>query len=297
MGKHALVLGGGGPVGIAWESGLLAGLAEAGLDLSDAAFIVGTSAGSVVGAQLAMGRAPAALAEPFLSSDPAQQPSSPSQLLGSAPPDLSPFFQRMMQAMLGAIPAEQARADLGAWALQTKTITEHAFVGSFVQAIRDYPEGAWPDRFACTAVDAADGSFMLWNRESKVSLARAVASSCAVPGIFPPVTINGRRYMDGGMRSVNNADMAEGYGVVFVIAPAGAMAVPGMEALRRRMEEELETVRARGSRLELVGPDAASMAAFGVNLMDYTRRPAAAKAGYEQGKAAAANLQLLWRAA
>ena len=96
---------------------------------------------------------------------------------------------------------------------------------------------------------------------------------------------------------MNNADMAEGYGVVFVIAPAGAMAVPGMEAFRRRMEEELETVRASGSRLELVGPDAASMAAFGFNLMDYTRRPAAAKAGYEQGKAAAAKLQLLWSAA
>jgi NTE family protein len=298
MPKQALVLGGGGPVGIAWESGLLAGLAEAGLDLSQAGFIVGTSAGSVVGAQLAMGRAPSALAEPFLSADQAQQPPSPSQLLGSAPPDLATLIGKMQDAMSGAVPAEQARADIGAWALQVKTMSEDEFIASFGHAIRDYPEGAWPDRFACTAVDTADGSFMLWNRESGVSLARAVASSCSVPGIYPPVTIRGRRYMDGGMRSANNADIVKGYDVVLVVSPtAGAAASPMAELFLRRMQAELDTVRATGSRVELIAPDAASMGAFGLNLMDFTRRPAAAKAGFSQGKTAAAKLQPLWRAA
>ena len=98
MARRALVLGGGGPVGIAWESGMLAGLAEAGLDLSDADFILGTSAGSVVGAQLAMGRGPAGLASPFLSERASGQSSSPSELL-SNPPDLTVLVQKMAQAV------------------------------------------------------------------------------------------------------------------------------------------------------------------------------------------------------
>jgi NTE family protein len=298
MARHALVLGGGGPVGIAWESGLLAGLAEAGIDLSQSAFIVGTSAGSVVGAQLALGRAPAALAEPFLSDEHAGQSTSPSQSLGSNPPDLSLLMQKMQQAISNTGPAEQARAEIGAWALQVKTIDEDAFISGFGRAIRDCPEGAWPDRFACTAVDTADGSFAVWNRESGVNLARAVASSCSVPGIYPPVTIRGRRYMDGGMRSATNADIAKGYDVVFVVAPTAIPGGVGMaEALRLRLEAELETVRSGGSRVELIGPDAASLAAFGLNLMDYTRRPAAARAGLNQGRTVAAKLQAAWSGA
>src|SRR5579872_588518 len=298
MATRALVLGGGGPVGIAWESGFLTGLAEAGLDLSDANFILGTSAGSVVGSQLAMGRPAAALASPFLNERPDQQASSPSQLLGSSPPDLSVLIQKMTAAVSGSGPAERARADIGAWALQAQTMSEDAFIASFGQAIREYPEGSWPDRFACTAVDTADGAFAVWNKDSGVSLGQAVASSCSVPGIFPPVSIRGHRYMDGGMRSATNADMAKGYDVVFVLAltVSAAAASPMAEAFRRRLEAEFDVVRQGGSRVELILPDAASLEAFGLNLMDYRRRPAAAKAGLEQGRAQADKLQPLWRA-
>ncbi|HYL36472.1 MAG TPA: patatin-like phospholipase family protein [Bryobacteraceae bacterium] len=292
---RALVLGGGGPVGIAWEAGLLAGFSQAGLDLSQADFIVGTSAGSVVGAQVAMGGSITALADAIASEDPEHPPPSPSRSLGSGPPDLSVLIQKMHKAASSTDPPEQVRAELGAFALQAKTMSEDAFVTSFAPAIRDYPEGFWPDRFACTAVDTADGSFMLWNRDSHVGLARAVASSCCVPGIYPPVTINGRRYMDGGMKSAINADVAKGYNVVFVVAPTGTMAAPGMEGFRRRIEAELEIVRASGSRLEFIAPDAASMESFGLNLMDYRRRPAAAKAGLNQGRADAARLCGAWQ--
>lgn len=299
MATRALVLGGGGPVGIAWESGFLAGLAEAGLDLSDANFILGTSAGSVVGSQLAMGRPTTALASPFLSERPDQQAASPSQLLGSSPSDLSVLIQKMTAAVMGSGPAERARADIGAWALQAQTISEDAYVASFGQAIRDYPEGSWPDRFACTAVDTADGAFVVWNKDSGVSLGRAVASSCCVPGIFPPVTIRGHRYMDGGMRSATNADMAKGYDVVFVLAltVSAAAASPMAEAFRRQLKGELDAVRQGESRVELIYPDAACLEAFGLNLMDYRRRSAAAKAGLDQGRALAGKLQSLWRAA
>ena len=283
------------PVGIAWESGLLAGLAEAGLDLSNADLILGTSAGSVVGAQLAMGRPALGLAAPFLSES--HQPPSPSQSLGSAPPDLSGLITKMQEAISGTVPPEQARASIGAFALQATTMSEDAFVASFGHYIRDFPEGAWPEHsFSCTAVDTADGSFAVWNKASRVSLARAVASSCSVPGIFPPVTVNGHRYMDGGMRSATNADVANGYGIVFVVAvTAGSAATPMAELFRRRLESELDAVRTTGSRLELIAPDMPSLESFGMNLMDYRRRPAAAKAGLEQGRANAATLAKLWR--
>ncbi|HMD50148.1 MAG TPA: patatin-like phospholipase family protein, partial [Bryobacteraceae bacterium] len=130
MAKRALVLGGGGPVFVAWESGILAGLAEAGLDLSNADYILGTSAGSIVGSLLAIGRPPAALAEPFLGA-PAEQQTSPSQLLGSKPPDLTMLIQKMAQAAMGTVPPQQARADIGAWALQAETMSEETFIASF----------------------------------------------------------------------------------------------------------------------------------------------------------------------
>ena len=277
---------------------MLAGLAEAGLDLSDADFILGTSAGSVVGSQLAMGRPAAVLASPFLDERPDPQGSSPSQLLGSSPPDLSVLIQKMMAAVASPGPAEQARADIGAWALQAQTMSEDAYIASFGHAIRDYPEGSWPDRFACTAVDTADGAFVVWSRESGVGLGRAVASSCSVPGIFPPVTIRGHRYMDGGMRSATNADMAQGYDVVFVLAltVSAAAASPMAQAFRGRLDAELDAVRKTGSRVELILPDAPSLEAFGLNLMDYRRRPAAAQAGFDQGKSQAGELAFLWRA-
>jgi NTE family protein len=299
MPKRALVLGGGGPVFIAWESGMLAGLAESGLDLSDADFILGTSAGSVVGSQLAMGRSSAALSAPFLNAPEQQQVTSPSQLLGPAPPDLATLIQKMAQAALSTAPPEQARAELGVYALQSQTMPEQDFIRSFGHTIADYPENSWPDRFACTAVDTADGSFHVWNKDSKVSLARAVASSCSVPGIFPPVTVNGRRYMDGGMRSATNADVAKGCDIVFVFAlslPPSAPALPMIEALRRRLDNEIETLRASGSRVELILPDPASFEAFGLNMMDYRRRPASAAAGLARGRAIAKDLAPAWPA-
>jgi len=124
-----------------------------------------------------------------------------------------------------------------------------------------------------------------------------VASSCSVPGIFPPVTIKGRRYMDGGMRSATNADMVKDHDLVFVFALslASAAATPMTEAFRRRLEGELDVLRSTGSRVELVVPDPASLEAFGPNMMDYRRRPGAARAGFERGRTIAASLRESWQ--
>src|SRR5438067_5707543 len=244
---RALVLGGGGPIGVAWESGLLAALAEAGADVSDADFIVGTSAGSVVGSQLALGRRPREVYERQL---------APEELGRREQRNvhLSGVIAQFIKLYTSDRPAQELRAELGAFALQADTMSEDEWLAGFLP-IETLTGEAWPiRRFACTAIDTADGAFVVWDNDSNVPLSLAVASSCAVPGVFPPVTINGHRYMDGGMRSTTNADLARGYEKVLVV-PVTTAARPAVrpdltEARRKRFEAEIEGLRAAGSAVE-----------------------------------------------
>ncbi len=291
MPTRALVLGGGGPVGIAWETGLAAGLAQAGLELRDADFIVGTSAGSFVGAQLASGRDPQSLVAAQLAraggSRPAPENSAPAA-------DLTPLMQHMMKLYTSHDP-EQARRDVGAFSLQAKTIDEEAFIRTF-----GHMNDAWPaKRYACTAVDTATGAFQVWDNDSNVTLPRAVASSCSVPGIYPPITINGKRYMDGGMRSGTNADLAKGYERVIVVIVRGRP-VAGAEAMaelaEKRLEGEFAAIRESGGQVETIVPDEATVAAMGANLMNFAVRGPVVEAGVAQGKREAARLSAFWKA-
>jgi len=282
-------------VGIAWESGLLAGLAECGADLSTADLIAGTSAGSFVGAQLALGQSPAAMAAPFLND--AQQ-SYPTFTAQAAAPDLSGLVMKMMELFLGTRPAETVRAEIGSWALAAPSISEAEFIARFSPALGGQADGAWPPRaYACTAVDTADGSFHVWTKESAIGLARAVASSCAVPGVYPPISFRGRRYMDGGMKSPTNADIAKGHDLVLVVSVTSGAALPAAAAPFLRMfERELQQLRDSGSQVEVISPDALSAESFGPNLMDPARRPAAARNGVRQGKLEAARILDAWSA-
>jgi NTE family protein len=292
---RALVLGGGGPVGIAWESGLVAGLAQAGVDLGRADVTMGTSAGSFVGARLALGADPRTLADPIVAD---RIPGGERRPAGAAgpPADLSKLMQLMGEAQSGLRNPAEARAEIGAFALAAQTMDEAAFIESFGRSFSTLPVDAWPDRgFACTAVDAETGAFQFWTKDSGVGVVRAVASSCSVPGIYPPVTLNGRRYIDGGMRSATNADMAAGHDLVLVIAVRlGAAGGALGERIAARFDEEIESLKHGGSTVVVVTPDEASVEAFGVNLMDFRRRPDAARAGLAQGLAYAADLKALW---
>ncbi|MDP2214230.1 patatin-like phospholipase family protein [Phenylobacterium sp.] len=296
--SKALVLGGGGPVGIAWESGLIAGLAQAGVDLGAADFILGTSAGSFVGARLALGDPAAELAAPILAEAdrPRQAPAKSGDSLRPAGPDLTPLMKMMQEARSGARPAEAVRADIGAFALSAETVDEAAFIASFGRSFANLAEDAWPSQgFACTAVDAMTGAFQLWTKESGVGVTRAVASSCSVPGVYPPVTLQGRRYIDGGMRSSLNADMAKGHDLVILVQVRGGdSAGPAAEAMARQLDEEIAALTGSGAEVVLISPDAGSAAAMGINLMNFARRPDAVRAGLEQGRAEAARIAAVW---
>lgn len=296
MTTRALVLGGGGPVGVAWEFGLIAGLESEGVRLADADVFIGTSAGSIVGAALALGRPPAELL------------ATQHEIAAHPPPrgttdgafDLGPLIQQFIKLYTSDAPPQQLRAEIGAFALQAKTaMTEDEWLATFT-ASETFALDAWPDRpYMCTAVDTETGEFVTWSKDSGVPLVRAIASSCCVPGIFPPITIDGRRYIDGGMKSATNADLAAGYERVVVVSVTSGMerasAFPALaERAKKRMDAELAAITDAGGEHLLVAPDDASRAAMGTNIMDFKRRGEIADAGVAQGRRDAARLRAFW---
>jgi NTE family protein len=126
----------------------------------------------------------------------------------------------------------------------------------------------------------------LFDRTSGVSLVDAVAASCAVPGVWPPVTIGDARYIDGGIRTFTNLDLAAGYTRVLVIAP---MPDPALE-------KDAASIAEHG-RIEVITPDDAARAAFGTDPLVPTTRTPSGHAGFAQGRAAAQAVAGLWNGA
>ncbi len=284
------MLGGGGPVGIAWEIGLAAGLAENGIMLAKADRIIGTSAGSFVGASLASGRVPDSLLKSQIEQGERDRTArNPTATERPKAPDLMPLMRMMARRPeTGEVPRDLL-IELGRYALNAKTMPEENFVASFGGIAKDGT--AWPKGYGCTAVDAESGDFVLWNEASGVALGRAIASSCSVPGIFPPITIKGRRYVDGGMRSATNIDVVAGAARVLAVVVESGMTT---DAMRRRVRDEIAAIERMGGKVETIVPNAECIAVFGPNLMDASRRADVAKAGARQGKAEAERLRGFW---
>lgn len=276
MTETALVLGAGGITGIAWHLGLIIGLREAGVDLTGADLIVGTSAGSVTGALLASGL------------DPVRAQRLEARL-GAADPPMRPDWARGAEAFAllndGNRTPEEIRAGVGRLALAADVIAEDRYVDALSRRL---PDHEWPKRpLLITAVDTATGRPTAWDRRSGVPLNRAVAASCAVPCLFPPVTINGSRYMDGGVRSGTNADFASTAPRVVVLAPLAPVRMRGAPAA------EIDALRER-SRVILVAPDAETMAALGPNVFDTSRWEPATEAAHAQGRRIAPEVADVW---
>ncbi|MEU8774777.1 patatin-like phospholipase family protein [Streptomyces sp. NPDC048606] len=280
-GETALVLGGGGLTGIGWESGILYGLARAGVDLSGADLVVGTSAGSVVGAQLTSGLlGPRELYERQLG-DPA------GETVARFGPGL---LTRYAMAMARSRDAAGYRRRIGAMALACDTEADEAERREVLG--RRLVSHRWPDRrLVVTAVDAHSGELVAFDRHSGAGLVDAVAASCAVPGVWPPVTVDGRRFIDGGVRSPANADVASGYRRVVILAPMalGASMIPSASA-------QAERLRAEGARVLLITPGPQARKAFGRNVLDPARRDPAARAGLAQSELHVAEARRVWAA-
>jgi NTE family protein len=262
---------------------MLAGLAEAGVDATSADLIVGTSAGSVVSAQVAIGKT----LDELMAEQTGDGGPVPTQVEFD-PANVMAIFQKWSA---NTVMTTAACAEIGAMAIASRTPSLESWLETFAEVADD----DWPERpLLLTAVDADSGEFQTWDRSSGAPLHAAIASSCTVPGLFPVVPINGRRYMDGGVRSTTNADLASGYDAVLVIAPIGARQ-DGIDPLGKRLSEaEIEALTAEGSRADLVFPDAPSLEAMGINRMDATRRKVTAEAGARQGKELAARVADIW---
>jgi NTE family protein len=282
---RALVLGGGGAVGVGWQTGLLTGLREAGVDLAGATAIVGTSAGALVGALLSSGRdvtdALTSLAALGQSIDPD----------GLAAGDEA-FRSAISQASFDTDPRQALRA-IGRAAQEANTTAEDVYLGLF----GTLNGTAWPAGFRCTAIDTDTGDLVVWDQGSGVPLLNAVAASCAVPMLFPTVTVKGRDYMDGGILSHLNATAAPPTDVLVVLSchplgsqGAGVDSAPAFSDATA--DAELAQLR-ETRRVVAVEPDFSDIQAP-ANLMDPNFTIRALQIGKRQAEREAAAILAAW---
>ncbi|KQH78602.1 patatin [Mycobacterium gordonae] len=278
--RRALVLAGGGVAGIAWETGILRGIADesppAAQRLLESDVLVGTSAGSTVAAQITSGCSLQTLFDRQVAET-------------SAEMDPGVDIEAITELFLDALREPRAPGGdrttgrlkrIGGVALAVDTVPES--VRREVIAAR-LPSHEWPERAVrLVAVDTGTGELVVFDRDSGVGLVDAVAASCAVPGAWPPVTIAGRRYMDGGVHSTVNVGVADDCDVAVVLVPAGADAPspfgPGPAA----------EIAAFAGKTFSVFADDGSLAAFGANPLDPRCRIGSAQAGRVQGRREAA---------
>ena len=279
MGGRALVCGGGGVTGIAWTFGMLAGLAEAGVDLTGADVVIGTSAGSFVGTGVAAGIP----VEDLYVSQLAPPEGGVAARLGWG------SVASWVWASATSRDPVRAAARVGAMALRAPTMPEER--RRAVVAAR-LPVAAWPERdLRIVAVDAGSGQTSVFTRESGVNIVDAVGASCAVPGVWPPVTIDGRRYVDGGVRSTTNVDLVLGCDRVVLLAP-----IPRSLGRHGRLDRQVATLRRAGAEVVVVAPDAGARKAIGRNVLDPAARAPSARAGRAQAATEAARVAAVWSA-
>jgi NTE family protein len=296
-----LVLGGGGILGEAWMSAVLAGLSDAsGFDPRECESFVGTSAGSIVSAALSAGVDPRARLGELPEPPPVPE---------DAPGDDGGALRRVLEAGMAAGGA--AAAPLVALGLRTTqpggALLRRAALARVPAGRRslaplgrelDRAGARWDGRLAVSAVEVESGRRVMFGRPGapEASVGQAVEASCAIPGVFRPIVVDGRHYVDGGAWSPTNLDCApvERGTRVLCLNPTGSMrpsrsspfgglgllsrSVAGLEAL---------ALERRGARVTVVSPDAGSLAAIGPNLMDARPRSQVIAAGLAQGHALA----------
>ncbi len=288
----ALVLAGAGAAGNAWQLGLIAGLSDAGVDLTDADLIIGRSAGSTVAAQITSGTRPAELYAAILAEVPQLQAGG-GQHRGPAPHLSGAKYMEWSDKLIASSEdASDMRRKFGAAALAADTSD-----GSGANRWHDIvaarlPSHHWAQqRVLIPAVNAHTGEPVVFDRHSGICLVDAVAASTSA---MTPYRIGENRYINGGYRRSSNADLAAGYGRVLVLEPFGGRSRSPLE-WGMDLATQVDELRAGGSRVETVFPDAGAGDVFNANTLDPSTRLPAARGGYAQGRALAEQLSEFWR--
>jgi NTE family protein len=281
-GYGALVLAGGGVVGLAWETGVLRGIQDleprtAEKLLAPTTLLVGTSAGASLAAQVAGGASLEWLFSGQLSDN-------TSEIFVKADP--AAFATTMAGKLVGVASPEEARRRLGEVAVAADTPSTSARRAVIESRL---PVQTWPDRsLLITALDVETGELAVFDRNSGVGLVDAVMASCAVPGVWPVVEIDGRLYMDGGFRTPANADLAAGADPVLIITPSTEQTPMGPTV----PQTEIDALSP--AKVRVIYADAASIESFGANPQDPANRRPAALAGRAVGRAFAAAIAAQW---
>lgn len=274
LSRRGLVLAGGGLVGIGWETGVVLGLADGGLPRETWNRIVGTSAGSVVGAAMGTPDGPERLAR--------------TDWIGYGR-ELATYMAGLDHQAVARIDAlwfgapdgadQATRAEIGRLARAAVTGPSERFERGLGAIL---PDRTWPAGLVVTAIDADDGSLRLFDAASGVSLVKAVAASCAVPGVFPPIEIEGRLYVDGGVRSGSGLDLADACRWVIGVAPTRQD-----RHGESQLTAETAILEAAGATVRLVRPGPEADAIFDTDSLDVALLPEAVRVGRSVGRAAA----------
>ncbi|WP_284225049.1 patatin-like phospholipase family protein [Mycobacterium antarcticum] len=278
MTKRGLVLAGGGLAGIAWETGILRGIADEAPDaaraLLDADVLLGTSAGSTVAAQIGSGTDLDALFAAQIAPD--THEIDP----GKSIDDITELF--LTAVLTPGLTTQDKLRHIGAIAVATETVAEavrRAVIGHRL------PSREWPERILrVTAIDVDTGESLVIDRGSGIAMVDAVAASCAVPGAWPPVTVGDRRLMDGGVGSSVNMSAASDCDAVVVLVPSSATTPSPFGS---GAPDEIAAFP--GEALAVFADDEA-ISAFGPNPLDPACRIPSANAGRAQGRREAARI-------
>ncbi|POM26518.1 hypothetical protein BTM25_09190 [Actinomadura rubteroloni] len=270
---RALILGAGGTAGALWQAGLAEGFRRAGTDLGGADLVVGTAASPVIGALL-------------LSDLDLERSIKEIVTVLLAGPSADVEADRLLQVIDvladPSVPADERRRRVGRMARGSHTAAGHRM--DDVLAV--LPSGDWPDRLLVPTVDADSGERAVWGRDGTATLAEAFRASDALPTVFPPVEIGGRRHMNGVVYSHTHADLATGHERVIVLAPLRHVLGGALLA------EEIGRLDA--ARTLVIGPGAETREIFAAGVVDPETGTAPFYAGLRDAEHYAADVAEIW---
>ncbi len=279
--KKALVLGGGGSMGIGWETGYLTGLADGGIDTRFADLVVGTSAGSQVGAVIASRISWDDIWEKLINLKYQSQKDSPSRNLGS-------LFEKYDEIATSSRTPNEWIERIGKLAIESNTMTESEQLSRIKNTIGDCK---WSEALHIVAVDLSTSQRVAWGFDSGIELIKAASASSSLPGVWPPTTIRSRKYIDGGAYSMENADIAEGASKVLILSVGLPVQTPF------KLEDQIQNLQKSGSEVVLVKPDKKiyeELQQLGGNPVNPRIRPVIAACGREQGYKDSERIAKFW---